>query len=94
MSNSEHGLVDQYVTRICQLAVRAEGGEDVRSEVAAAVGEAQEHFLAVVDSDPATTLESFIGQLRFKADMVHPSQPRYAETLRAASELASQASTD
>ena len=94
MRNSEKGLVDQYVTTICQLAVRADAGEDVRTEVATAVRQAQDHFLAVVGSDPATTLESFIGQLRFRAELVHQSQPQYAATLSKAAEIAGQASTD
>lgn len=94
MSNSEHGLVNQYLTRVCQLAVRAQNGEDIAVELLIAVREAQDHFLLVKDSNPASTLESFIGQLRFKADRVDPSQPVYAETLRRASSLASRASTE
>ena len=86
------GLVGQHLTRINQLAVRAQEGEDITNELGAAVAEALEQFALVFN--PSAQLDGFIGQLRFGADQVHGTQPSHADVLRKAAAMASRASTE
>lgn len=92
MSSPDAGLAGQYLTRVNQLATQAQLGADVDADVSAAVNEAVDHFATIFN--PAATLDYFIGQLRFNADLVHESQPIHAETLVRAAAIAARASTE
>ncbi|MBD9400833.1 hypothetical protein [Comamonas sp. CMM02] len=81
MSGHEEGLISQYVSKIQHLAVRAEEGKDVTSEVENTVKEAVNHFRIVQSSDPYANLLAFKGRLSIFASVVHPSQPAYRRTL-------------
>jgi hypothetical protein len=85
------GLVNLHLTRVNQLAVRAQRGEDIASELGAAIAEAVDQFALVFN--PAAQLDGFIGQLRFSAEQVHGTQPEYADVLLKAAAMASHAST-
>ena len=89
MSDVDTGLVDQYLTRIHQLAVKEQAGEDIGVALGTAVVEAVDHFAKVFN--PVAQLEYFIGQLKFNADLILASQPAHANVLLRAAEMASHA---
>lgn len=92
MSSPEVGLAGQYLTRVHQLATQAQAGQNVDTELNAVVNEAIDHFAIIFN--PAATLEYFISQLKFNADLVHESQPIHAEALTRAATIAARASTE
>lgn len=81
MLRHEQGLTDQYLYRVRALAVRAEHGQEVSSEIEIVVRQAVEHFLAVKTSDPFSNLSAFRRDLSWAADHTHESQPNYRKTL-------------
>lgn len=93
MSSSETGLVNQYLAEVQKIATKAIDGSDVNAQLNACIDAAIDHFRVVVGSDPMSTLENFIGQLKFQAGIAEASQPKFADVLRRAAELASRAST-
>ncbi|MCC8363847.1 hypothetical protein LK996_12260 [Lysobacter sp. A6] len=85
--------MSKYVERVCQIAAASRPEKEMRAEVARTVADAQDHFLKVAGSDPASTLENFIGQLRFKASLANEdANPGYADVLRLAADEAARAS--
>jgi hypothetical protein len=87
MSDLDTGLVNQYLTRIHQLAVKEEAGEDIRVALGNVVAEAVDHFAKVFN--PGAQLDYFIGQLKFNAELFVVSQPAHADVLQRAAEMAS-----
>lgn len=90
MSDMDIGLVNQYLTRVNQLAVKAQDGADITGELGTTVAEAVDHFAVVYN--PAAQLEGFIGQLKYGADLIREKSPAHAEVLLQAAAMASRAS--
>lgn len=81
MANVEQGLIQQYVSEIQALTVKAYHGEDVKVRVQDSVGRAVEHFKIVVGSDAKANVAAYRGRLKLSADLTHESQPAVRETL-------------
>ncbi|TWR52502.1 hypothetical protein FIV41_25785 [Pseudomonas marginalis] len=81
MANVEEGLVQQYVSEIQALTVKAYHGEDVKTRVQDSVAQAVAHFNIIVGSDPKANVAAYRGRLKLYADLTHESQPAVRETL-------------
>lgn len=91
MGDMDIGLVNQYLTRVNQLAVKAQNGADITADLGTTVAEAVDHFAIVYN--PAAQLDGFIGQLKFNAELLREKSPAHSETLLQAAAMASRAST-
>lgn len=84
-------LVSQYLARVNHLAVKAQDGADITTDLGTTVSEAIDHFAGVYN--PAAQLDGFIGQLKTGAELHREISPAYAEALCQAAVMASRAST-
>lgn len=92
MGDVDTGLVNQYATRVHQLAVKAQHGAEVNAELGVTVAAAVDHFALV--HNPAAQLEAFIGQLKFNAELIRDKSPVHADILLCATTMASRASSE
>lgn len=84
---SEKGLVEQYVSGVRALAVRAYDGESVEHVVQEFIEKACSHLSHMASTTPAANLAAFAAQLKFQAALTHESQPAYKNTLLYAASL-------
>ena len=90
MDGMDISLVNQYLTRVGQLAVKAQDGIDIAAELGKTVAEAVDHFAVVYN--PAAQLDGFIDQLKFSAEILREKSPAHADVLLRAAAMASRAS--
>lgn len=92
MGDVDVGLINQYLTRVNQLACKAESGAEITADLGRVVGEAIDHFAIV--HNPAAQLEGFIGQLKISAEVLREKSPVHAEVLSRAVTIAARASVE